>query len=68
MKQYHHLCCCVFTCSKKLVEGGQVAMQWELKNTWPTKITSTDLKSDGNEVAVDTLEMAHEQLIITNGS
>ena len=31
------------------------------------QITGTDLKSDGNEVAVDTIEIAHEQLIITNG-
>lgn len=50
-----------------LDESGQTTMQWTLMNAWPTKITSTDLKSDGNEVAVDTIEIAHEQLIITNG-
>nr|WP_321234217.1 phage tail protein [uncultured Psychroserpens sp.] len=53
---------------KLLDEQGKVTMQWQLNNAWPTKITSTDLKSDGNEVAVDTLEIAHEQLIIKNGS
>ncbi len=52
---------------KLLDESGQVTMQWQLNNAWPTKITSTDLKSDGNEVAVDTLEIAHEQLTIRNG-
>ncbi len=52
---------------KLLDELGNVTMQWTLMNAWPTKITSTDLKSDGNEVAVDTLEIAHEQLIVTNG-
>ena len=52
---------------KLLDEKGAVTMQWTLNNAWPTKITSTDLKSDGNEVAVDTLEIAHEQLIISNG-
>jgi phage tail-like protein len=52
---------------KLLDESGNVTMQWQLLNAWPTKITSTDLKSDGNEVAIDTLEIAHEQLIITNG-
>lgn len=31
------------------------------------QITSTDLKSDGNEVAIDTIEIAHEQLTIING-
>ena len=50
-----------------LDETGSTTMQWQLNNAWPTKITSTDLKSDGNEVAVDTLEIAHEQLVITNG-
>jgi phage tail-like protein len=51
---------------KLLDENGKVTMQWQLDNAWPTKITSTDLKSDGNEVAVDTLEIAHEKLTITN--
>jgi len=50
-----------------LDEGGAVTMQWTLNNAWPTKITSTDLRSDGNEVSVDSLEIAHEQIIITNG-
>ena len=52
---------------KLLDESGEVTMQWQLNNAWPTKITSTDLISDGNEVAVDTLEIAHESLTITNG-
>ena len=52
---------------KLLDQLGKVTMQWQLLNAWPTKITSTDLKSDGNEVAIDTLEIAHEQLIVTNG-
>lgn len=51
---------------KLLDEKGEVTMQWTLFNAWPTKITSTDLKSDGNEVAVDTLEIAHEKLTINN--
>lgn len=52
---------------KLLDESGNVTMQWQLDNAWPTKISSTDLKSEGNEVAIDTLEIAHEQLTITNG-
>lgn len=50
-----------------LDESGKVTMLWTLNNAWPTKITSTDLKSDGNEVAVDTIEIAHEQIVVTNG-
>ena len=47
-----------------LDEGGAPTMVWTLANAWPTKITGTDLKSDGNEVAVETIEIAHEGLKI----
>ena len=50
-----------------LDEGGKMTMQWALKNAWPTKVLSTDLKSDGNEVAVESIEFAHEGLTISNG-
>jgi phage tail-like protein len=40
---------------------------WKIKNAWPTKITSPDLKADGNDVAIETLELAHEGLTIQNG-
>lgn len=50
-----------------LDEAGSPLMVWTLANAWPTKITGTDLKSDGNEVAVETLEIAHEGLTISNG-
>ncbi|MCT4639731.1 MAG: phage tail protein [Bacteroidales bacterium] len=52
---------------KLLDEGGSETMTWTLSNAWPTKITSTDLKSDGNEVAVETIELAHEGVVIANG-
>jgi phage tail-like protein len=51
---------------KLLDETGQTIVKWTLNNAWPTKITSTDLKSDGNEVAIDTIEIAHEGLTIAN--
>ena len=47
-----------------LDEVGGSAMVWTLANAWPTKITGTDLKSDGNEVAVESIEIAHEGLTI----
>lgn len=50
---------------KLLDERDGVVVQWSLMNAWPTKISSTDLKSDGNEIAIDTIELAHEQIIIT---
>ena len=49
-----------------LDEGGKSTMTWELAQAWPTKITGTDLKSEGNEVAVETIEIVHEGLKITN--
>lgn len=41
-------------------------MQWQVQEAWVTKITSPDLKSSGNEVAVETIEIAHEGLSILN--
>ncbi len=49
-----------------LDEAGAPTMVWTLANAWPTKITGTDLKSDGSEVAVETIEIAHEGLTIDN--
>jgi phage tail-like protein len=50
-----------------LDETGKPTMVWTLANAWPTKITGTDLKSEGNEVAVETIEIVHEGLTIANG-
>lgn len=50
-----------------LDEQGNPVMTWTLQNAWPTKIKSTDVKSDGNEVAIETIEIAHEGLTIQNG-
>lgn len=48
-------------------EAGNPTMTWTLANAWPTKISSTDLNSDANEVAVETIEISHEGLTIANG-
>jgi phage tail-like protein len=47
-----------------LDESGTPKMVWTLNNAWPTKITGTDLKSEGNEVAVEAIEIAYETLTI----
>ncbi|MDP2715123.1 phage tail protein [Rheinheimera sp.] len=49
-----------------LDEAGGTTMVWTLTNAWPTKITGTDLKSDGNEVAIETIEIVHEGITIDN--
>ena len=51
-----------------LDEKGKPTMTWILTNAWPTKITVTDMKTDANEVAVESLEFSHEGLTIQNGS
>lgn len=49
-----------------LDEESNPTMVWTLANAWPTKITATDLKSDGNEVAIESIEIAHEGITIAN--
>ncbi len=48
-----------------LDEGGNPTMVWTLTNAWPTKITGIDMGSQGSEVAVETIVIAHEGLTIT---
>lgn len=50
-----------------LDENGSSVMSWTLNNAFPTKISGTDLKSEGNEVAVESVEIAYETLVINNG-
>ena len=45
-----------------LNEEHEPLIVWKIKNAWPLKVQSTDLKADGNEVALETLELAHEGL------
>lgn len=47
-----------------LDENNEVAMSWTLTNAFPAKITVTDMKSDANESAVETMELAHEGLTL----
>ena len=50
-----------------LDEVGNPTMVWTLLNAWPTKIAGTDPKADGNEIVVESIEIAHEGLTIANG-
>jgi phage tail-like protein len=47
-----------------LDESQAVAMSWTLTNAFPVKITVSDMKSDGNEIAIESVELAHEGLKI----
>ncbi|WP_439695025.1 phage tail protein [Mucilaginibacter sp. AW1-7] len=35
-------------------------ISWKVINAFPVKVQASDLKADGNEVAIETLELAHE--------
>lgn len=48
-----------------LDESGNATMVWTLANAWPTKVSSGDLKANGNEVAIETVVIAHEGLTIS---
>jgi phage tail-like protein len=47
-----------------LDEAQGVAMSWTLANAFPAKVTVSDMKSDANEIAVESIELAHEGLEI----
>lgn len=49
-----------------LNEKHEPVVVWKVKNSWPVKVQSTDLKADGNEVAIESIELAHEGLTIQN--
>ena len=49
-----------------LDEAGGTTMVWKVQNAFPVKVTSTDLKAEGNEVAVESIEIAHEGFVIEN--
>lgn len=50
---------------KLLNEEHKAIIVWTLSKAWPSKIQSTDLKADGNEVAIETLTFVHEGLVMT---
>lgn len=50
-----------------LNEKHEPVVVWKVHNAFPVKVQSTDLKGDGNEVAIEQLDLAHEGLTIENG-
>ncbi|WP_299763439.1 phage tail protein [uncultured Dokdonia sp.] len=49
-----------------LDEAGVPAITWKVNKAFPMKVQSTDLKAEGNEVAVESIEICHEGLVIEN--
>lgn len=49
-----------------LNEEHQPVMTWTVHNAWPCKVEGVGLKASGNEVAIESIELAHEGLEVTN--
>lgn len=47
-----------------LNENHEPVYLWLVKNAFPVKVVAPDLKSDANEIAVESIEIAHEGLVI----
>jgi phage tail-like protein len=41
-------------------EAGEEKIRWKFRDGWPTKWTGPSFNATGNEVAIETLEIAHE--------
>jgi phage tail-like protein len=49
---------------KLLNEKHEPVVTWRAVNAVPLKVQASDLKADGNEVAIESIEIAHEGLSI----
>lgn len=45
---------------KLLNERHEPVIAWRATRCFPVKVQASDLKSDGNEIAIETIELAHE--------
>jgi len=49
-----------------LNESHEPVMVWKAHNAFPVKVEGPGLKASGNEVAVESIEIAHEGLVLQN--
>ncbi|REL24468.1 phage tail protein [Rhodohalobacter sp. SW132] len=47
-----------------LNEEHEPVMVWKVREAWPCKVEGPSLNSTGNEVAVESIELCHEGLVI----
>jgi phage tail-like protein len=45
-----------------LSDAGEPLLRWVLRNAWIAKIEAPDLNAEGNDVAIESVELAHEGL------
>jgi len=39
-------------------------LRWHAENAWPNKIEASGFKATGNEIAMESVELVHEGLIL----
>ena len=49
-----------------LNENHEPVVTWKVLQAWPVKVEGPGLKATGNEVAVESIELAHEGLTLEN--
>lgn len=49
-----------------LNESHEPVMVWKAQNAFPVKVEGPQLKAAGNEVAIESIELAHEGLVVEN--
>ena len=49
-----------------LNEKHEAVMVWKAHNAFPVKVEGSGLKASGNEVAIESIEIAHEGLVLQN--
>ena len=49
-----------------LNESHDPVTSWEIADAWPVKVEGASLNATGNEVAVETIEFAHEGMTVKN--
>lgn len=42
-------------------------MIWRMKNAFTVKLTGSDLNAKDNEIAIESVEIAHEGITLENG-
>ncbi len=48
-----------------LNDEGNPVFVWTISEAWPVKCEGPGLKASGNEIAIETLELAHEGITVT---
>jgi phage tail-like protein len=49
-------------------QAGNTVLQWSIKNAWPCRWSGPELRAESSDVAIETLELCCESIIMTGPS